>query len=370
MGMVKAGPDEFLVIGRNGKLVNAGMAVQRYLWPGTVHVLVPCSRQETCFELTQESSDGIPLRFKGIILYRIVDPIEAAHNFNFSDGDGIAQIGTLINHIALGELRAVVAHMTMQQCIEQRKTTLSLAVETALRKITAVNGGNSPWGIQLEVIQVAQVFIVDESLRKQLEAELRNQVWVKSEQSNLQTREELQQAQLLSGRRINDSKMADEKEAIRRKEEIELSEMNSRRRIQDAQLEAEREEQARSVERVRSQQEAEQARLDIETPVRLARLKHQEDCLRAEEQTRQLENRVQELVVHKEMLLEIARQNLKKEILPLEQAPALAEAAAKTLNGAKLTYLGADPHIFELIGPLLMKAAGNLNNFAEKNSQE
>ena len=115
MGMVKAGPDEFLVIGRNGKLVNAGMAVQRYLWPGTVHVLVPCSRQETCFELTQESSDGIPLRFKGIILYRIVDPIEAAHNFNFSDGDGIAQIGTLINQfhstchrVRSGEIPAAV----------------------------------------------------------------------------------------------------------------------------------------------------------------------------------------------------------------------------------------------------------------------
>jgi hypothetical protein len=66
MPIVRAGPNEFLLTGRGGRLENRGSALQAILMPGAIYVLVPSTKQEATFEFTQETRDGIPLRFKGI----------------------------------------------------------------------------------------------------------------------------------------------------------------------------------------------------------------------------------------------------------------------------------------------------------------
>ena len=67
--------------------------------------------------------------------------------------------------------------MTMDQCIEERKTTLTDAVASALRQVIHGRDGQPGWGIELDVVQVAQVFIVDQDLRRQLEALPAEQFW-------------------------------------------------------------------------------------------------------------------------------------------------------------------------------------------------
>ena len=62
--------------------------MQAILSPAAIYVLVPSTKQEATFEFTQETKDGIPLRFKGIIIYRITDPLAAARLFDFSAGTG------------------------------------------------------------------------------------------------------------------------------------------------------------------------------------------------------------------------------------------------------------------------------------------
>ncbi len=65
MGIVRAGPNEYLLVGNKGVLENRGSAVTTFLRPGTIYVLVPSTKQEAAFEFTQETKDGVPLRFKG-----------------------------------------------------------------------------------------------------------------------------------------------------------------------------------------------------------------------------------------------------------------------------------------------------------------
>ena len=105
MPSVKAGPNEYLLVARNGALENRGSAVSAWLRPGTVWVIVPGAKQEATFEFTQETRDGIPLRFKGVILYRIAHPVATARLFDFAGGTGIARISELLTHVVLGELR-------------------------------------------------------------------------------------------------------------------------------------------------------------------------------------------------------------------------------------------------------------------------
>lgn len=167
MHFVKASPSEYLVVSRDGEVTNRGLAANALVWPGSSWVLVPSTTQQASFEMTQESADGISLRFKGIVLYHVHEPVRAARVFGFAGGIGFGMVSGFIAEICLGELRGAAASLTMQACVTQRKTTLTDAVEKALSLAVG------DWGIALDVVQVAQVFVVDPELRKQLESGVR-----------------------------------------------------------------------------------------------------------------------------------------------------------------------------------------------------
>jgi hypothetical protein len=324
MPFITANPNEYLIVGHHGQIVNRGVAARAFLWPGTPYVLLSSTQQEAPFEMTQESRDGIPLRFKGIVVYRVVTPELTAQLFNFADGQGHAAIQSLLSHICLGELRALVAQMTMSECIEQRKTTLTDAVAAAVQQVVQGQGERPGWGITLDVMQVAQVFIVDQELRRHLEAEVRNQIKGQSDRSELQMREDLQRAQAAS-----------------------------ERRLQQEGLETERERLTIARATLQLQNAFEREAIESKTPIRLLDIAAQHDISQAELALAQITNALRTLEVEREMLLAQAQQQLRKDILPLEQIPLIAEAAAKVWQGANLSIYGETAPIVATIGPLV-----------------
>ncbi|MCJ7709331.1 MAG: SPFH domain-containing protein [Chloroflexi bacterium] len=353
MPSVKAGPNQYLLVGRKGTLENRGSAVSAFLRPGTIFVLVPSTKQEAAFEFTQETKDGIPLRFKGIVIYRITDPVAAARMFDFSSRGGAERISTLLTHICLGELRHAVSHMTMAECIEQRKTTLSGVVETALH--ATVHGDDaqtSDWGIEVEVARVAQVFIVDPELRQQLEAEVRNEIKLKSDQSSIRSQEEIRLAELASEGRVQEKKLATDRDSLRRQEEMELAQLARQRRMQAENLATDQQALGLEQERLHSQLAAEQDRVNAEAPVRLLRIATESGILREELELRKLQNQVKAFDVEADLLLDRARQALRLEMLPVEQAPRMVEAASRVLRGTNLSIYGEDGHLLNQIAPI------------------
>jgi len=353
MPSVKAGPNQYLLVGRKGTLENRGSAVSVFLRPGTIFVLVPSTKQEAAFEFTQETKDGIPLRFKGIVIYRITDPAAAARLFDFSSGAGIMQINTMLTHICLGELRHAVSHMTMAECIEQRKTTLSGVVEAALHAtIHADDAKAGEWGIDVEVARVAQVFIVDAQLRQQLEAEVRNEIKLKSDQSTIRSQEEIRLAELASEGRVQEKKLATDRDALRREEEMQLAQLARQRRMQAEKLATDQQDLLLERDRLHSQMDAEQDRLSAEAPVRLLRIATESGILREELELQRLQNQVKALTVDADLLLERARQQLRLEMLPVEQAPRIVEAAAGVLHGTNLSIYGEDGQLLSQLAPI------------------
>jgi hypothetical protein len=170
---------------------------------------------------------------------------------------------TLLTHVALGELRHAVSRMTMVECIEQRKTTLSGVVQGVVEATIHPAGQDNDWGIAVEVAQLAQVFIVDAELRQQLEAQVRNEIKLKSDQSDIQTAEEAELTQMASEGRVAEQKLASDRAEIRRAEELHQAEMS-----------------------------AAQAKINGETPVRLLRVNREAEVLREELRLQQLKNRV------------------------------------------------------------------------------
>jgi hypothetical protein len=359
MPVVRAGPNQYLLIGHGGRLENRGSAVQAILRPGAIFVLVPSTKQEAAFEFTQETRDGIPLRFKGIIIYRITDPIAAARLFDFSGGAGVAQITTLLTHVCLGELRHAVSHMTMVECIEQRKTTLTGVAETALQ--ATVHGGDdgaADWGITVEVAQVAQVFIVDTALRQQLEAEVRNEIKLQADRSNVMAREQTRLAEMASEGRVEEQKLASDRESLRRQEQLELVQVARQRRMQAEGVASERQAMELEQERFRAEMAAEQDRVTTQAPVPLLRIAKEREVLREELELRQLQNEVRAFDVESELLLPRAQQQMRLELLPVEQAPRIVEAAAKVLQGTNLSIYGEGAQLLGGLAPLLELVGG------------
>lgn len=352
MPVVRANPTQFLLTGRQGRLVNRGSAVQTFLRPGTVFVLVPSTKQEAAFEFSQETSDGIPLRFKGIVIYRITDPIAAARLFDFSAGEGIAQVGNLLTHVVLGELRHAVSHMTMVDCIEQRKTTLSGVVEEALAQTVHPEHGESDWGITIEVAQLAQVFIVDAELRHQLEAGTRNAIKLKSDQSDIQTAEEAKLSTMVSAGRVADKKLEADREDLRRAEELETVQVARQRRLEAENLASQRQALERARELHEAEMATEEAKTNAEAPVRLLKIARESEVLREELAMRELKTRARTLEVEHDLLLPRAEQEMRREMLPLEQTPRIVEAAAQVFQGANLSIYGDNVPLFGQLGPL------------------
>jgi hypothetical protein len=371
MPVVRAGPNEYLLIGRQGRLENRGSALQVILRPGgAIYVLVPSTKQEAAFEFTQETKDGIPLRFKGIIIYRITDPVAAARLFDFSDEAGVGQITTLLTHVCLGELRHAVSHMTMVECIEQRKTTLSGVAEAALQAtIHSPDSQADDWGITVEVAQLAQVFIVDTQLRQQLEAEVRNEIRLKSDQSNLRAQEQTRLTEMASQGRVDEQKLASDRENLRRQEELELAQLARERRMQAENVATERQALRLEQERFHAEMEAEQDRVNTEAPVRLLKIAQERDILRDELEMRKLQNQVKAFDVEHELLLPRAQQELRREMLPLEQAPQIVEAASKVLNGTNLTIYGENAQLLGQLAPVFEIVARAVQQATEGSAQ-
>jgi hypothetical protein len=353
MAIVRAGPNEYLLVGRKGVLENRGSAVTTFLRPGTIFVLVPSTKQEAAFEFTQETKDGVPLRFKGTFIYRIADPVAAAAMFDFTTGDGTTQITTLLTHVCYGELRHAVSHMTMVECIEQRKTTLSGVVAAALQATVHPERDETEWGVRIEASQVAQVFIVDPTLRQQLEAEVRNEIKLKADQSNMRAQEQFQLAELASETRVQEQKLAADQATLRREEEMESARVARQRRDLVENLATERQALELEQERVHAQLAAEQDRLTAEGPIRLLRIETERAILAEELVMRQIQNQVNALDVERELVLPRAQQEMRLALLPVEQAPQIVEAASKVLRGTNLSIYGEGAEVLGQLGPLL-----------------
>jgi len=350
---VSASPNEFLLTGSGGKLVNRGSAVRSYLLPGAIYVLVPSTKQEAAIEFTQETKDGIPLRLKGIVIYRITDPMAAARQFDFTKPEiGISQINTMLVHVCLGELRHAVSHMTMNECIEQRKTTLSKVVEDALAATIHQENGID-WGLTVEVGQLAQVFIVDVGLRQQLEAQVRNEIKLKADQSNIKADEETELAQMTSANRVAEQKLASSREELRRREELELTDIARQRRMETEKLETQRSALALEQQRFEAEMAAAEAKVNSEAPVRLLRVAKDAEVLREELAVGELRNQVRASEVEREVLKQRVEQELRRLMLPLEQAPAIAESASHLFQGANLSLYGENAQVLGQLAPLL-----------------
>jgi hypothetical protein len=125
------------------------------------------------------------------------------------------------------------------------------------------------------------------------------------------------------------------------------------RRLLQEQLEAEREKNAIAHEKLRLKKEYEQAEIEAGHPVTLLKIEREVERLQKELEKRASENRLEELKLQLAMLQEKARHELRKELLPLEQLPAVARALSGIFRGMHLTTVGQEVPMLTSLMPML-----------------
>lgn len=201
-------------------------------------------------------------------------------------------------------------------------------------------------------VQLAQVFIVDTQLRQQLEAEVRNEIRLKSEQSNVLTQEQSRLAEMASEGRVAEQKLASDREGLRRQEELELVEVARRRRMQAKTVATDRQAMQLEQERFQAEMAAEQDRVTAQAPVRLLSIAREAEVLREELAVRRLRNEGRALEVEQELALPRAQLQMRLELLPVEQAPRIVEAASTVLHGTNLSIYGENAQLVGQLAPV------------------
>lgn len=355
---VTATPSECLIVMRRGMAVNKGNGASTRVWPWDSYVLVPTGAIEHGFQMHQETSDGITLRFKGIVIYRIVDPERAATLFRFQEPGDVAGLSQALADVCLGELRAIVAGMSMEQCLSRRKTVLTAHLQDNVLPSIEGRDGSPGWGLKVDVLQVAQVFCPDEALLAQIQAEARDRIRQGAQASEIETARALQLARLESSREVEGRRVAleadqlDDKRALEQKRlatesalkvaELESREVHEERRIAtESRLRALEHEQ----ERTRRQRH-----IEAESALRMLQLQRQVEVAEQKLRLRELEARIAEITTRVEAHRERTMMEIRKEILPLEQLPQISQGLSGLFKDARLSLYG-DAATQGLVGP-------------------
>jgi hypothetical protein len=389
---ITALPCECLVVVKNGRLYNMGNGSSALLFPWDSYSLIPTTAIEHTFQMHQESWDGINLRFRGIVIYRIINVEKASSLFSFTHNAGTSDISRSIGDVCMGELRAIASQMTMEQCIKERKTTITQRLQDAVIPLIEGRDEESGWGIKIDVLQVAQVFCPDEQVLAQLQADARDKIRKSAQFSGIETDKEINKTRIdsqielaarsleLDKTELQKKKDYEEKKALMDYElkttaleknrlyeekkrlmegEMQLAAMESARKLEEKKVLMEYEMQLAALE---NRKMLEEKKLVTESELRQAELEKRLEMAEKELRVKELEAKIREIEVMSNA--QEARQlaDIKKEILPVEQMPVIAEHLSSMFRDSKLTFVGDQHMLFNSVGELLSILTGMMKN--------
>lgn len=333
-GRVSAQPSEYLIQLRGGRVVRHGPGLSVFRWPRDSVAILPTSIRRLAFTADQVTAEKVGVAVTGVAVYRIAEPLLAYRMLPSAD-DGAApleQLELILKDMFVGAARRLVAAMTVDACLRQRKEAIAEELLRELRPVVSGRGRTDDsttegWGVVLDTIEIQDVRILSEKVFADLQAPFRAELELRA-----------RTAQVARDREVH--LREGEAEHVRLEADVELD----RRRSAAAFERQQREDEAA---RVRAAQAAELERFACEA--RLARA-----ALEAEAETALHARRLEQQRLDGELKQALAREAKELENLLPEQRiryefvtrtlPAIARAFAESLGPIHVTQIsgGAD----------------------------
>lgn len=247
-GFIVAKPSEYLITYRSGELSKAksGQGARCWKWPWDTVAIVPTTLKEVIFQANQITSDNVDVRLRGMVLYRIREPLRIYKMLNFSFRQKAeAKLARMIADMCRSTAKWLVANMGVEECIRRRKEEIANALKKEVSMV--VSEGPEAWGVEIVTIDIQDIYIQDEDLFSAMQAGFKSE---KDREAKL--------AQLELEREVERRRIESEKELSkeRHKMQLEAADMEARRELAALELHRAKDKEKFVLDRLRVEEEA------------------------------------------------------------------------------------------------------------------
>lgn len=174
-GYVTAKPSEYLIVYRNGRLLEAacGQGMRFLRWPGDEVAVIPTTFKEVRFQANQVTRDNVDIRIRGMVLYRISDPVRIYKLINFTHRPvAELKLAHVISDLCRSTTKWLAANMNVEECLRRRKEEIASALKTEVARVVA-GTSEGAWGVEIVTIDILDVYIQDEELFRSIQAKFK-----------------------------------------------------------------------------------------------------------------------------------------------------------------------------------------------------
>ena len=157
--------NQFVIHLRNGKVKSAGLGGSLWLLPLIdEYIVIPTTSIQTLVEAHEQvvSKEYQNIEIEGLLIWKVIDPEKAFSAVSWSTRED-----NYVEKILKGSTEAIIrttcANMPLEKIIRERREIID-HIEKDLHELT------SDWGIVIESLEIIEVIIVEQDLKKNMEA--------------------------------------------------------------------------------------------------------------------------------------------------------------------------------------------------------
>lgn len=394
-GHITALPSEYLIHFCKGKL-NEKTSKQGgscFKWIGDTVFIIPTSLKEIIFQANQLTKDNVDVKIRGMVVYRISNPLQIYKLINFSNRQRAEEkLARMIGDMCRSTAKWLVANMQVEECIRKRKEEIA----EALRKETSVivNDEQTGWGVEIVTIDIQDVFIQDEEIFTAMQSLFKSKKINESKlaqmemERNVEVNQLEQESEIAEHRKtteIHKGKLQAEveNEKLEIENTIQIKKLEKQTQLSEYQKQAQLNEAKQKAEieqekvKLQQQNEIEKFNLEkyqVEQNEALENYKFEQQMLRQEKENQEeLTKAKQEVELLKQRIEaenSISKTNLEKHFIEYA-LPVIAETMAQHMKDVKIQMYqqeGQSPFSFLLndIVNIVKNRVNNLENSEDK----
>ncbi len=327
-GVVSVAPSEHLIVYRRGQLTPAlcGQGGRFFKRPSDTYVAIPTTLKEIGFQANQITADNVDVRIRGMVLYRIADPVRIHRLINFTRRQQAeAKLARVIADMCRSTAKWLVANMGLAECNRRRKEEIAAILRREVEGVVSES-----WGVEIVTIDVQDIYIQDDDLFTSMQAAFKAEQSRLASLAQLESRQSLERRRLESERALEETRQALALEKSRRDADLRMAQLVLARKKDEAEFtrNQQRTEQAAALAQQEALAEQTLRREAAAAALELARLKAAAMALLSDEENRVLRARL--------AAEDSAGRASLERLFLTESLPALAETVGKSLEQSKM----------------------------------
>lgn len=187
-------PNEWMIVMRNGKLIECGVGISYYAGLEDVVVKFPSKINKVRFAAQQVTQEMQGIEVSGIIIWSIYrekdGPLKA---FKYLGKDLTSDTPTTANEQMVEISNAIVRHRIANSTIDEVLKNREMVRDEIKKEMNEIVNG---WGIWLESVEITDVKILSSTLFGDLQMEFRKEQQQKAEYIKMETERDLKERRL------------------------------------------------------------------------------------------------------------------------------------------------------------------------------